>query len=580
MAEPEGLDCLVARLGLDRFKEAGLLLCSAEVIDEDLRIHVKWPRAGDGFVRLERDAGQQKFCGTGRIALVLEGGAVTRVMAVVMRRIAASLGDATIEEVIEWLLGKARQGAAKTQEWSPIAGWSEAVQTAPKPEGPRGPGFPRPLREFFCDHAMRRKFFESFKYEGPSAYVIHGDLECSFITPRSRFPIPRFFEYPWPLQGEVENFPLTTDLGDLDVITGGTERLDQLLDRVVQEARGPVTVNTTCVPTIIGDDVESSVARHACKHGVFLLGPRTADPVDIFMRVLETCRDRILEQGPLPRPGTVALVGFREERARDELVQTLGEAGVDVVSCILPAASEARLEAALSASVLVFRPSAMHQPLYDRLFAPVQHAVRISPPAPWGIEASLAWVEAVAEAAGRGEAARGVIEKRLQAVVPRLALLRARASEHTIAFVLDPDQEDRVLAADSQTGLPVVQVLLELGFKVRILVAAGDAARFRDTRDRIGRALAGVEVLGFLTEAELKEGLLPAGAVFSEFFYDHRVTRAGKGIVSARAFEMGVEGGLRTMERLVRIASLPFFRTYRAWLGRGSHEWWVDEGAG
>ncbi|MBM4395536.1 MAG: hypothetical protein FJ087_07590 [Deltaproteobacteria bacterium] len=614
VAEPDGIALLAARLGLDRLAAAGLAVEAVEVVGEDVRLQARWPGVGDAWVRLNREDGRPRFCGTGRIGVVLEGASpVTRPWAVLMKRVAASVGDASIDEVTGWLAGKVRSAMADDPDWSPIAGWSgaeasepgERITSAPGPDGepggirsgePPSPGcgvdrapvldFPRPLREFFCDHAMQRKFYESFRFEGRTSYVTHGDIECSFITPRARARIPRFFNYPWPLQGEPENWPATTDLGDLDVINGGTDRLEEVVRREIADVGGdgPVTINSTCVPTIIGDDVDGLVARHApaCSaHGIWHLSPRTAEPVDIFMRYLEPVKDRFREEGRPVRPGSVALVGFREEPARDDIVTALRAAGVDVAGFILPAAGVRQMAEVLEAEVIVLRPSGLHQPLYDRLFAGVEGRRRILPPAPWGWEASAAWLVAVAGAVGRADAARSVVSVRLAAAGDRLAALRARAAAHVLAFVLDPDQGDRVTDAHSQTGLPAVGVVREAGFRVHVLVYSGDAARFRDARDRIASALGdGVEVTGFANAAELEARLAPASAVFSEFFFDHRLTRAGKGQVSARDFEIGFEGAVRTAERLVRVAELPFYRVHGGRLGPGSAAWWAAESAG
>jgi hypothetical protein len=310
---------------------------------------------------------------------------------------------------------------------------------------------------------------------------------------------------------------------------------------------------------------------------VFHISPRTPNPIDISMGYLAGVKERFVAEGRTPVPGTVALVGFRDEPARVELVALLAACGVPVAACIIPVASERLMGDALNAGTLVFRGSDMHQPIYDRLFGDVDRP-RVTPDAPWGVEATAAWVQAVADAAGRGEAAAEVLRDRLRVLDARRRVLEADAARHGLAFVLDPGQEDRLVGPDSQTGLPVLAAVRAMGFRVRIALYAGRAARFRDGRDRIAAspAAAGVEILGFATRDELHALLDPAAvqAVFSEYFYDHRLSRAGLGQFSAREFEMGFEGALRGQARLVRIAGTPFYREQAAHLARPSADWW------
>jgi hypothetical protein len=233
---------------------------------------------------------------------------------------------------------------------------------------------------------------------------------------------------------------------------------------------------------------------------------------------------------------------------------------------------------ALDAGVLVFRPSTYHQPLYDRVFAGVDR-VRVTPDAPWGVEATAAWVRAIAAATDRADEAEGALAGRLAAMAPAWDRLRAEVASRAAAFVIDPSESARLLDPHSMTGLPVAPLVAAMGFETRVLVYAGHAAAFRDCRDRVAAALGpAVKVAGFATQEELAAGLLePVPAiVYSEFFYDRRLTRLGLHGFSSRDFEMGLDGAVRSLRRLARLAASPFYRAYARHMGRPSAAWWWD----
>lgn len=535
-----------------------------EVIGESLWLHLSWPRVGEAKIILFRADGQARFCGTRRVSIVAEGSTIPRAYFTVMRKIAASLGDTTIDELYAI-------GAPTVQDTheSPINTWGGKTENELRE-------YPKASRTFFCDHAIMRKLYESFRFEGPSSCIVHGDLECSFITPRSRVPLPRFFNYPSPLQGDAERFGATTDLGDLDVIKGGAEKLRHEILKEIEAIRdaGPVTVNTTCIPTVIGDDVEGIVSEHArmTRHGVWVVGPRTIEPVELYIRYLEKMASGHNDTG---RDGCIALVGFPEGQAIRELVDLLATGGIKVSGLMLPVASESRMRSVLDAKVIVFRPSSHLNPLYERIFAKIER-VKIAPEAPWGLGATASWLREVGKSIGRDMGP--VVSEGLSRIATKWEGLREEVLDGAVAFIIDPQEVDRLLDPHSMTGLPVVRVTREMGFSVRILVYSGKAALYRDCRDRLEAAFKDLDVTiqGFSSPEELARGLrepVPA-IVYSEFFYDRRVTRLGLNVFSSREFEMGFDGAVRTLSRLARLAKTPFYRRYAGHFGSASNRWW------
>ncbi len=571
-ADAEGRSRLQTLLGLDRLREVGLALDEAELVGGDVRVHVTWDRVGEAWFRVVEGRNESRFCASTHVSILFEGREVTRPLAFLMRRMAVSLRDRGLDEVIATFAPAAEAVPGAPEQPTPIHTWA----------------IPDAWHRFLCDHAVQRKFFETFSFEGPSLYLMHGDLECRFITPHAGIRLPRFFNYPWALaaEGNFGEGSAATDLDDLDVIQGGQEKLDATLRQSIERIgdRGPILVNSTCVPIVIGDDVDGVIAahQHECPHGIYHVGPRTTQPVDIFMQYVEDEKARALKSRER-LAGSVALVGFRDVPARDEIVNLLAQAGVPTTGCVLPGVSPDRMRRALRAEVLVFNPSVIHTPLYRRVFGDVD-AVRVEPPGPWGFRRTREWLLSVAEAAGR----RGEMERVLCAweerFGERIVAWRDRARPTALGFVIDPPSVARLHDPHSVTGLPVVPVVHEFGFPVRIAVYAGDRTAWLKAAEALRQALAGldrVEVVPFESPDDLDAFLRDSAlrAVFTEFFYDHRLTRRGLGQFSAREFEMGLDGALRSLERLVTIAGVPFYRDHAAHLSTSSEEWWWEAGA-
>lgn len=557
VADSSTLASLIPLLGIERFVAAACRPDLAEVIGDGIRVHFDWSGVGDAWILLRPATGAGRFCGSDTVDIVFQGAEISRPFELLMRRIAVSLSGRDIGDLKARFPAPAPrdEGGFKVSEintWGGDSSWME----------------------FVCDHAMERKFYESFTFEDPVSFVIHGDLECSFITPRSRYSLPRFYNYPWGLFGASEGSTAMTDLTDLDVIQGSEVKLSETvrkeLERVPEE--WPVIVNSTCVPIVIGDDVDGVVRRQRACTGrqIFHIGPRTIQPVDVFLQYLDIEKRKFREGGGRIRPGSVALVGFRADRARDELVKALNESGIPVSSCILPAAGRASMLGALEAELLVFRPSVLHAGIYESLFGDCPQT-RISPPAPWGPGASVSWLRTIGEALGRETAIEAVIASRLAAFTAQEDVLRSRGHMPVLLFVVAPEKASRLLDPDSPAGLPMLPVILEMGFRGRVLVHAVRERVYGDFRDTVSSACpqGNLEILPFTSPRELEDALETpdVGAVFSEYFFDDRLTRAGVTSFSARDFEMGFEGAIRTRERLVHGSRLPFYRRYRQYIG-------------
>jgi len=538
---------------LSDLHSVGLQLDEAERVGESVRLHVTWAGVGEGWFRLRRSTRETD---ENRISISLEGGNLDRPFTFLIRRLTKALSGKYLADVMApfALLGhqdRAVQEITPINTWGSVDGW----------------------HQFLCDHAMERKLFETFRFDGPNTTITHGDLECRFITPRARFNLPRFFNYPDPLGGDTDASESFTDLQDLDVIEGGQDKLEEMVRLEVAKSGdlGPVFVNSTCVPVIIGDDVEMVLAecKAECAQGLYHMSARTVQPIDITIRFLDAALQRAKDAGLVEsHQDAIALVGFNEVSGPGNLVDLLTSVGIEVTGSILPDTSEQRMANAVKAGLLVCNPGKHRIPIMNKVFRDLD-TQRIFLEPPWGIEATVQWLTAIGEALGR----KTEINEKAQKLANEI-LVKSHQN-HVLGFVIEPGQENRLLASDSATGLPVLKMVLSLGFPVKICIWGQDAPAAIDSAQRLGAKLEGTKttIASFTNEKELDHELAEVRAVFSEFFYDNRLTSRGLAQFSAGDFRMGFSGAIWSIERLQRLTNMPFYNRYSSYLslanGRG-----------
>ena len=101
-----------------------------------------------------------------------------------------------------------------------------------------------------------------------------------------------------------------------------------------------------------------------------------------------------------------------------------------------------------------------------------------------------------------------------------------------------------------------------MGFETEILFYAPGG--------KLPKAVKDIKVTPF-TDPETLKSVLEKGefrAVYSDIFFDKRITRAGKNQFSMRTFEAGLNGALRSLERMVGLCRHDFYSRYRKNIAR------------
>ncbi|MBZ0119676.1 MAG: nitrogenase component 1, partial [Sandaracinaceae bacterium] len=302
------------------------------------------------------------------------------------------------------------------------------ITIAPREDGPpqasgeavsRGWAGAHQWRRFFASQEMDRNILRSVRLSHEAIYVEHGDLECFYSTPGFRKRVPSFINYPWPdaqapdaqapgeHAGDAKDLALvrdgapmtyTSDMNESDVVLGGADKLDALIEAVSRKHKGkPIHFNCTCPPIVIADPVAPILTKIRKKHDAPVVHT-TQDPgssLHLFAAMLRGDGAEVERD-----PEGVNLVGFVADRGRDELVALLEAIGLRVHARLIPSAPRAEVARYGRASAQVFFPNAPFRAMYHAAFADLPLRSVHAPP-PFGMQGTRRWLEVIAQDFGK-----------------------------------------------------------------------------------------------------------------------------------------------------------------------------------
>lgn len=383
---------------------------------------------------------------------------------------------------------------------------------------------------------------------------------------------------PWGECGDAGNRPIAahyTELTDYDVIMGGQKKLAQVLDFAIEHLHGDmIFAHVTCIPAVTGEDVDSVIRKAQEKSPVPILTlTMTPDAKDvIFGPILVEARKAAEASGLPVVPHTVNLIGFPEDNGTSELQGLLGALGVRVNVILLPTVQLERVKRLPLAPLHVIQPNGFWENLYNQLL--FDTSIRaITPEGPFGYARTVAWLRTVAREAGRTEAPVDEVVRTAWAPhAARWEALREEARQHRLGFVLDAEQVHQIATPGATWGIPMLGVLEEAGFAFDFMIHATEEKAGRTAAKEVQGALGDPKrhrMRLFQTPSQLAMLLQsgPFSAIYSEHFFDFRVTRSGKSLFSLNVFERGFGGAVRTVERMLDICRLPLYRRYGRYLG-------------
>ncbi|MBI5240706.1 MAG: AAA family ATPase [Elusimicrobia bacterium] len=426
-------------------------------------------------------------------------------------------------------------------------------------------------REFFADAELALHSGKPLMRN--VAYVIHKELECFFVEARSDDGAASFFSHAWPRHCSV-TLPLPmelralgcrqviTEIRDSEIVLGGNRKLEAALDRLARDSGdlSLVVFLHSCPSVITGDNLAPVIERFRRKTGLPVIFPdRNADQhTDVLAAVFDwALRGRRAARRRRSAP-SVNLVGFPRDRALEELTGILRETGIEVNASLLPEFDVESVRRYPRAGLQVLKPHSAYETFYaerlDRLGIPA-----LRPESPYGIAGTRRWLGEIARFFGLEARLEKVWQRRWALRRGAWEELRAQARGRSLGFVCDAARLRKLRESRWSAGIPLGPTIREMGFGLEWLLWCGG----KDCRSHgaPGRRFHGPEELG----ARLRES--PARAFYSDLACDTRLSRAGQAQFSLAFFEPGLDGALRSLERLLGACRLPFFRELRRSLG-------------
>jgi hypothetical protein len=570
-------------LGVAALAGRGTSVVAVAWVADHIEIEVQTPGHGTVLLSVERArAGSPAFLRCGAVSIGYRGAdALDPALATVIGRVAPrSLGALEIEDLARMIASD--PDAGRSGEPLPLA------PLADQQRFDRGAllaswGSPDVWSRFFAVAETARAQLDSLDTFNHAISVQHCDPECLFLAPQTGVPMVPLALYPW--DDRVRRIDwrrpgrrrepdpsstrlVTTELDERHVVMGSSlARLDAALasldpDRVPRNAM--VFCASTCVPVVAGEDTEAVVRAHQQRLAPVPLLHLTTTPFSMQSLLRDLLVARRLEaerrSGP-PDTGSINLVGFSEDPALDDLAGLLARLGISINAAVLPALDPELIDRLPRASLAVVHPSETWQGHYEQLLFD-SRTPWISPPAPYGRGGTLRWLSAVASALGVEVDMERELRDRLHDHDVRLEALRSRASTHRIGFVVRDDEAFLLTRPEKTSGVPLVPLVREMGFGVRVLlhVSGTGSSVEAEIRALLDHEPDAVVILG--SSSELRDALDGVSAVYSEHFFDRRLTSAGLASFSGQHFERGLDGELRTLRRLVELCELPFYRRY------------------
>lgn len=586
----QSLERIAWLFGLDRAPER-FRPTAAAWIEDHLEVSIPAGTARDVVFRLERAVpGERAFVTTEHLALQYRAKAFPAPLAAAIRQAAEKrLLRLTLDDVAELAASDPELGAE---------GLAMPTATNAHPAHQLDTwGADDAWADFFARGEVARSQLDSIDPSKLFRFIQHCDSECLLVNPYGLTSTVPLVEYPWgdraraagegslPKSGpgapgrddeDVGGEMMTTDLDERDVIFGNPDKVRGILEKATSR-RDPhhrmIFFSNTCVPTVTGEDVESVVREFQAKSDVPLLyltvTPKAMN--DVFRGLLVERRLAAEAQAPAPDPDAVNLIGFPDDRATGELVALLGRFGLRVHTMLLPELDVGRIEQLAGASLNVFRPNEVWAHYFEQL-RERSRTPHVTPPAPYGRDGTRRWLEAVLGGLGRTlDAARWAEVTADESA--RWDAACARARQHRLGLVVRGEELQYLTDPAHTWGVPLLEMTREAGFGLDLMLYATDARTGRSQAEQVGGVVepgAGWTIHLFPT-FEALDALLERSAceaVLTHYFFDWRLSQAGKNRFSLQHFEMGLAGGVRTVERLVAACELPFYRRYRRFLRR------------
>ncbi|MBI4678658.1 MAG: hypothetical protein HY748_13855 [Elusimicrobia bacterium] len=542
-------------------------LCSLG--SESIRLGLRGAREGGPrlvFYLVPKDSGEA-VARAARLGLSVEseaGPAARRFLDLMADR----LGGRSLDDVLAVM----REDPETFTEVEPT-GPSETRLVVPMTAGPVNlfePGW----RSFFSDQDFEVLLgYPELKLD-KTIYARYSDRECLYSWAGNDPRKWSFFAYPMRVPSDsfgaaVFRKGVIMELEEDDMVLGPSEKARALVESVARRAKGSdaefVVFNHFCTTIVMGEDFAEVGRRMEKASGRTTIrwSHRDRDLLDNFGDYFRSLFGRPGFFDVPADPDGVNLFHFPMDYRDEQLAPFLEEMGLRVNLRLFPDVHFPSVASLPRARLQVFCEATSYQAKLNELLAKSPRPM-VTVRAPYGIEGTKDCLIAIAKAAGKEAAFHKAWGLRMAEVGPEWDKMRSEAGSFRLAFVTADATLPRLWGLRHGQGVPLMRMIEEMGFGVDILHYDPHADGAQVPEGSLAR------LTPFRTPTELTAALAGGGhqAVYSDIFFDWRVTSAGKARFASKDFEMGLDGAVRTLRRLLQACRMPFYSRYAGHLSK------------
>ena len=565
VAGKEAMSAMAKLLGLTLARDAWRLEALCGLGEENVRLGLRHGETRLVLYLLPPEA-PEALLKTGGLSLSVAGEAgpaLRRFLAVA----AAKLGRRSLKDILR-LITQDPESFAE-MEAGGYAGVSMRVPISAGPISFLGAGW----RNFFSDQDFEVLLGYPDLSMRKTIYARYSDRECLYSWAGNDPRKWSFLAYPVRVPSDsfgaaVFRQGIVMELEERDMVLGPNEKADALVASVARRAAGSdaefVVFNHFCTTIVMGEDL-GEVARRieqASGRTTVRWSHGDRDRLDNFGGYFRTLFSRPDFFDEPADKDTVNLFHFPTDFRDGELAAWLGAMGLRINLRLFPDIDFPSIAALPRGRLQVFCEATSYQARLQELLAKAPRPV-VTTPAPYGITGTRKCLAAIAAGAGKRKAFEKAWAQRISVQGPVWDALRREAQGYRLAFVVDQTTLSRLWGLRHGQGAPLMPMIEEMGFGVDILYYDPHAET-----PQLPKGSPDATLTTFRTPREL-ELLLREGsfrAVYSDIFFDWRLSASGKARFSSQHFEMGLDGAVRSLRRLLGLCRMPFYARYAAHL--------------
>ena len=455
---------------------------------------------------------------------------------------------------------------------------------------------------FFASAEISRCQLDSLDFFDNCTFIQHCDQECVMVSPQLGCQMIEMVHYPWKdrirnlddnnfkysfqnkkkKRGDNKNSQeismYMTDLNEYDVIMGkSSEKLIKALEDVSKkELDDFIFCSSTCVPIISGEDTESIVKRYKkiSKTPILFLTCTSNSMENVFHNILVKKR---LEFEKEVTPQTlnenrINLIGYPFNNSVLELKECLKKFNIIINTYLLPHLDIFTVKKYPLAKLNVIYPNNLWNHLYNQLT--IKSKINsIYPITPYGIKGTKKWLMQIITSL-KIKINKNDINKIIDIeLLNKYEQLKKEANNYKLGFIIDSKETFRLLEPGHTWGIPLIPVIEEMGFNIVVYIYVEDKISAYNSAKAVNKHFKNPEkqtIKAFNTPVRLDILLKQNNidAIYSDYFFDWRITQSSKSQFSLQVFEMGINGAIKTLERLLDICKLPFYKRYGKYLNQ------------